>query len=213
MPVDASRPVMPDGSLQSLPMVRPDKMCRPELLTHPLRRWLAPARREVDLLDPQPGERIVDLGASVGYFDDEILERIGPTGSLDLVDIDGENLALYRSRRSPDLRVRYWTTSAAHLDAIPTGEVDQVLASLVLCCLGDKEGTLEQAWRLLRPGGRILVTYPRLGAGPLRMRRSRWASLMARHPWQARPVVRGWLVHRWLLEKPPSPSVAPPKGL
>jgi SAM-dependent methyltransferase len=194
-------------------MAPPDKMCRPELLTHPLRRWLAPAHREVDLLDPRPGERILDLGASVGYFDDEILRRVGPTGSLDLVDIDGENLATYRARRGADLRVRYWTISAAHIDAIPSGEVDRILASLVLCCLVEKEGALDQAWRTLRPGGRILVTYPRLGAGPLRMRRSRWVSLMSRHPWQPRPVVRGRFVHRRLLEKPRSGPTASPKGL
>jgi SAM-dependent methyltransferase len=194
-------------------MAPADKMCRPELLTHPLRRWLAPARKEIDLLDPRPGERVVDLGASVGYFDDEILERIGPSGSLDLVDIDGGNLAMYRSRHGTDARIRYWTCSAALLDPIPDGSADRVLASLVLCCLADKEGAMEQAWRILRPGGRLLVTYPRLGTGPLRLRRARWASLRAKHPWRSVPIPRGRLVHRYLLERPSNPPPESPKGL
>ena len=35
--------------------------------------------------------------------------------------------------------------------------------SLVLCCLSDKAGALSEAWRTLRPGGRALATFPRVG--------------------------------------------------
>jgi SAM-dependent methyltransferase len=203
---------VPEG-LRPLPQVPNDRMCRPEFLNNRLRRWLAPPGPEVERLGPRSGERIVDLGASVGYFDEEILNRICPNGTLDLVDIDRENLDLFQAAHGPDARLRYWFTSAATLGGIEDDGADRVLAHLVLCCLQDKEGAMAEAWRVLRPGGRLLVTYPRWGTGPLRMRRARWWSLLGRRPWEVRPVHRGRLVHRHLLEKPGSTPAAAPKGL
>ncbi len=191
-------------------------MCRPGPLDNRLRRWAAPPSRDLDALDILPGMHVVDLGAGVGYFATEVLRRLGPTGRLDLVDIDGENLAIARSRLGDDARVGFHIGSAATVPALPDADYDRVLLSLVLCCLADKDGAMETAWRLLRPGGRALVTFPR-GALPsrrgrvvLRVTRARWRSLLARRPWLVRPTRRGWAVHRFLLEKPARPAGAAP---
>ncbi len=155
--------------------------------------------------------RVVDLGAGVGYFAEETLRRVGPTGRLDLVDIDAENLAIARNRLGDDGRVTVHVGTAAAVPTLPDASADRVLLSLVLCCLVDKEGAMETAWRVLRPGGRVLVTYPR-GAVPgrrgrvvLRVTAGRWRALRDRRPWILLPVRRGWAVHRFLLEKPAVP--------
>ncbi|MCI4357662.1 MAG: class I SAM-dependent methyltransferase [Thermoplasmata archaeon] len=160
------------------------------------------------MLNPLPGEVVVDLGAGPGYYVTELLHRLGPTGRLLLVDIDAENLEMARRKAPSDSRVVVWVGSAARATDIPSGSAHRVLLSLVLCCLSDKAGALSQAWRILRPGGRLLVTFPRVGQR-LRLRRrtlgltrERWTFLMGALPWKQRPVRSGWFVRRFLLEKP-----------
>jgi SAM-dependent methyltransferase len=184
-----------------------DRTCYRATLQNPIRRWLAPPGRELDWLLLADGQRVADLGAGVGYFDEEILRRIGAAGHLTAYDIDAANLAVARQRIGPDARYDARVGSAAHLTSIPDRWADRALLSLVICCLVDKEGALDEAWRILRPGGLALVTYPRRrrprGRAPsLRVTPERWSGLAGRHGWTVRDVPSGWVVQRHLLEKP-----------
>jgi len=198
---------------------REDRMCRAGALDNSLRRRFASPRKELDLLDLHAGMTMADLGAGVGYFAPESLARIGERGRLYLVDIDSENLELARRRVGARPNAIWIVTSAADVREIPSGSVDRVLASLVLCCLSDKAGAMEEAWRILRPGGRMVVTYPRIGLSPYRRKRSMrvtpdlWEALRARRPWTVLPSRRGAFVTRHVLEKPePGPAPSPPSG-
>ncbi|MCI4369335.1 MAG: class I SAM-dependent methyltransferase [Thermoplasmata archaeon] len=151
---------------------------------------------------------MADLGAGVGFFVRAELEAVGENGRVYLVDPDASNLAIAARRVAGDARVLFLVSSANRLDAIPDATVDRALLSLVLCCLVDKEGTMDELWRILAPGGIALITYPKLGV-PFRrrkrsmwMRRERWASLLARRPWKELPVSSGWAIARHLIEKP-----------
>ncbi len=185
-----------------------DRMCRRSGLDNPLRRWLAPAVRGLETLDIRPGHRVADLGAGVGYFAPEVLRRVGTDGRLDLVDIDAANLEIARRRVGGDPRARILVRTAADLGPIEDSTVDRVLLSLVLCCLADKAGALDEAWRILRPGGLALVTYPRVRCPLIRRRRSLrvtkgvWSSLLSRHRWRLMADPGGLLVRRYLLQKP-----------
>jgi SAM-dependent methyltransferase len=190
-----------------LPVIGQDRSCAPRALDNPLRRWLAPARREIDMLRAPSGGRVADLGAGVGFYATEILRRIGDGGELWLVEPDSDNLSIAAERVGHDRRVRLLARTAARAPDIVEGTLDRVLLSLVLCCLVDKEGVMDEAWRILRPGGLALITYPRIGPGWLRRRRSlritpaRWTSLTGRRNWAVEPVVAGRLVRRHLLRK------------
>lgn len=190
----------------ALPMVVEDRMCYARALENPFRRRFAPPSREVGFLDLSPGQTVADLGAGVGYFDPEILLRIGTGGHLFAVDIDADNLALARQRVGGDSRAEFNIASAARVPHIPADSVDRVLMSLVICCMGDKEGALDEAWRILRPGGVALVTYPKRArpfrrCPSLRVLPSRWETLRARHPWRVLPVPSSWILQRHLLRK------------
>ena len=52
----------------------------------------------VDLLDPAPGERILDLCSGRGNKTLQIVARIGPSGTLEAVERDRHNLARARER-------------------------------------------------------------------------------------------------------------------
>lgn len=185
----------------------PDRHCRPGALDNPIRRRVMPARREIDLLEVGPGMTVADLGSGVGFLLPEIARRVGPRGRIIAVDTDAENLERAR-RRVADDRLVVHRRSAAWVPEIPDGSADRVLLSLVLCCMVDKEGALDTAWRILRPGGRLLVSYPRGRGWPRRrsirlaMDPTRWRDLLVRHPWVERPVPRGLLIHRHLAERP-----------
>jgi SAM-dependent methyltransferase len=195
-----------------------DRMCYAWALDNRLRRWLAPPRTELKFLDLGPGQSVADLGAGPGYFGPEILHQIGPHGHLVLVDIDQDNLDLARRTVHDDPRARFVLGSAARLPEIPSSSVDRVLMSLVLCCLTDKAGALSEAWRLLRPGGQALVTYPRRrtpgrrSRRPLRVSAGEWRSLVGRRPWHPRSEPDGWWVRRHLLERPRATETLDPSS-
>ena len=186
-----------------------DRRCRGWTLDNWLRRWWAPATVEADLLSVGAGQRVVDLGAGVGYLAPTLLERVGLTGAVDLVDPDPRNLSLARSRWGSDRRVRIILASAANVPSIADHSVDRVVMSLVLCCMVDKAGALNEAWRILRPGGLALVTYPdrRRRLNPkkvaLRVSPELWNRLVVQHPWTVLSSQRKRLIRRHVLQKPP----------
>jgi len=169
---------------------------------------MAPASRELDWLAIHPGHTVADLGTGVGFFIQPLLGRVGSEGKLYCVDPDPENIELARRRAGGDSRVRLLLGSATHLPEIPDGSVDRVVLSLVLCCLVDKEGAMDEAWRILRPGGMLYASYPRLSVSIFRRRPSlrvtaeRWASLVRARPWEVLPVRSSWAVTRHLLARP-----------
>lgn len=184
-----------------------DRMCWPRAIDNRLRRRWAPPEREIELLELTPDCSVADLGAGTGYYAREILRRLGPTGRLFLVDIDRGNLEIARQKTLNDPRVEIHVASAAHLSKIPSGSIDRVLMAFVLCCLVDKSTALSEAWRILRPGGRLVVTFPRSGRRWHLRRHSlgltgpQWATLEKERAWEQLPVRSGWIVQRRRLKK------------
>lgn len=109
------------------------------------------------LSDPRP-RVVLDMGCGTGTLIAE-LTQMDP--SLQIVGIDGDEDVLARARKktaSVSERVRLSRGSA---DALPLDDssVDAVIASLLLHHLPAKSklGALEEAHRVLRPHGRLLV--------------------------------------------------------
>jgi SAM-dependent methyltransferase len=198
-----------------LPMVPVDRRCRPWSLDNPLRRRWAPAARELDLLEILSGQTVADLGTGVGFLLVDLLRRVGPEGRVWAIDPDPQNLQQARRRVGDHPSVQFRVGSAANLPEIPTGSVDRVVLSLVLCCMVDKEGALDETWRILRPGGRVYVSYPKVSFSLTRRRPSlrvtpeRWSSLAQAHPWDVLPVRGSWAVTRHLLARPHPAEVRP----
>ena len=192
-----------------------DRRCPAWSLDNRVRRWLSPPRLDVDLLEPIPGDRVVDLGAGVGYLTPSLLDRLGSAGELILVEPNPKAGAVLRARWEVDGRVRIFQASAGDVPMIPGESQDRAVLSLVLCCMVDKRGALDEAWRILRPGGLALVSYPEPGwrlrtvQRSLQLSRRLWDGLVVAHPWKVRRSFRRLLVRRHLLEKP---AVASPLG-
>ncbi len=126
----------------------------------PLRRATVRPAVLLDFCGPKLGETVADLGAGSGFFLEELRRRIGPTGRVYAVDVDARALALGQRLLTPDgPPVEFVHASAASVPEIPDGSVDFALSNGLLCCLVDKAGAMDEMWRILKPGGRALVTF------------------------------------------------------
>ena len=116
--------------------------------------WAWERRRALLLAEARPGERVLDLGCGAGRF----VAALRDAGA-DPVGVEIASGALERARAvapGADLRL------LAEDGSIPLehGSVDLVWCSEVLEHVADGAHLLQEARRVLRPGGRLLLTVP-----------------------------------------------------
>jgi SAM-dependent methyltransferase len=121
---------------------------------HPL---ITRARLE-EILDPRPGERLLEVGPGTGYYTLGLAERVAPEGVIELLDIQQEMLD-HTIRRARERGL--WNVSATRGDArrLPYGD-DSFDAAVLITTLGeipDPGAALRELARVLRPGGRLVV--------------------------------------------------------
>jgi SAM-dependent methyltransferase len=116
--------------------------------------WAWRRRRALLLGEARPRERVLDLGCGAGRF----VAALRDAGA-DPVGVEVAEAALVRARRNvpgADLRL------VAPDGSLPLGhgEVDLVWCSEVLEHVPDTLAFLTEIRRVLRPGGRLLLTVP-----------------------------------------------------
>jgi SAM-dependent methyltransferase len=107
----------------------------------------------------QPGETVLDLGSGGGL--DVLLSarRTGPTGLAYGLDASPDMLALARENAA-----RAKVTNARFLHGriedipLPDDHVDVIISNCVVNLSADKARVLTEAFRVLRPGGRIGIS-------------------------------------------------------
>lgn len=118
------------------------------------------------LLGDVSGLRVLDLGCGNGYLARKLARR---AATVTGIDISEEMISLARlSERSEPLGIDYRTGAASRLDGVPDASLDAVVANYLLTSLPDCAGTLAEAHRVLRPGGRLVVviSHPCFSCGP-----------------------------------------------
>ena len=104
------------------------------------------------------GENVLDIGSGPGLLACEMAAEVGATGSIDGIDPSESMLAISRGRRPPEGagELRFVAGDAC---ALPfEGErFDAAVATQVYEYVQDMPAALGEAFRVLRPGGRLLV--------------------------------------------------------
>ncbi len=109
--------------------------------------------------EPRLGETILDLGCGAGLDVLFASRGVGPDGLVVGVDFSGPMLAKARGAAA-EAGVRNVRFVQACVDALPFGSeiFDRVVSNGVLNLCVDKAGTMREAYRALRPGGRLQMT-------------------------------------------------------
>jgi SAM-dependent methyltransferase len=119
--------------------------------------------RAVELLDPSPGERILEVGCGPGVAAALVCERLGEEGRLTAIDRSGTAVARAARRNAAALAAGVLDLREVELaDFVTTdGErFDAVLAVNVnVFWTGPANAELDVMVRALRPGGRVVLAY------------------------------------------------------
>jgi ubiquinone/menaquinone biosynthesis C-methylase UbiE len=111
-----------------------------------------------EMLSPQPGQRVLEVGPGTGYYALQVARWLEPSGTLDILDIQQEMLdhTMHRARAMGVLNiVPRWGEAQAL--PYPDHHFDSAYLVATLGEVPDKGRALRELGRVLKRGGRLVV--------------------------------------------------------
>ncbi len=111
-----------------------------------------------EVLDPQPGERLLEIGPGTGYYTLDMAEWVGAEGRVEIFDLQQEFLD-HVTRRAAERGHENVVPTQGDATALPyeDASVDAVVLTAVLGEIPDPVAALREIRRVLEPGGRLVV--------------------------------------------------------
>jgi protein-L-isoaspartate O-methyltransferase len=129
-----------------------------------------------EMLEPRPGERVLEVGPGTGYYTLDVAEWVGPDGTVDVLDIQQEMLD-HTMRRAGERGLANITPTQSDAAVLPydDGSFDAAFLVTVLGEIPHQDAALRELARALKRGGRLVVGEllgdPHYVAlGPMRLR-------------------------------------------
>ncbi|MCL4559827.1 MAG: methyltransferase domain-containing protein [Chloroflexi bacterium] len=141
---------------------------------HLMRSWTAvPRRKAIELLELKPGEQLLIPGVGTGldlpYLPDGVC----------VIAMDLSPAMLKQARNKCQEPVGFSIMDGQAL-ALPDGCFDAVLLNLILSVVPDGPTAMQEAWRILKPGGRAAIFDKFLPEGNRRLGLRRLAGWLIR---------------------------------
>jgi len=109
----------------------------------------------------EPGMKVADMGAGSGFYSIAASKAVGETGKIYAIEVQKELLAKIKNDadRVGATNIDYIWADIEILNGcrIATRSVDAVFLTNTLFQVEDKMGTLHEAFRIIKPKGRILL--------------------------------------------------------
>jgi ubiquinone/menaquinone biosynthesis C-methylase UbiE len=111
-----------------------------------------------EVLAPQPGERVLELGPGTGYYALDMAEWVAPGGRLDVFDLQQEMLD-HTLRRAGERGLANVAPTQGDAQSMSYADAtfDAAYLVTVLGEIPDQEAALRELARVLKPGGRLVV--------------------------------------------------------
>jgi ubiquinone/menaquinone biosynthesis C-methylase UbiE len=128
---------------------------------HTERAYLAPEvvrqrMRSLEVLSPQSGEHIIDVGCGPGLLVHDLAIEVGPGGHVVGVDTSKPMLELAKRRCDGLAQVELVESDATNLLA-DAAAFDAAACVQTLLYIEDTDQVLAEIYRVLKPGGRVLL--------------------------------------------------------
>ncbi|MBK7405589.1 MAG: class I SAM-dependent methyltransferase [Phycisphaerales bacterium] len=118
---------------------------------------LAPYRQSDPII--RPGMRVLDARCSTGYGAAHLAQQVGPSGAVVALDPDHESIRFAR-RRYPYGNVSFEIGGPDSVSGEFEGAFDAIVAVELLQDAEQAARTLAGLWRVLAPGGPMLLVQP-----------------------------------------------------
>lgn len=111
-----------------------------------------------EILEPIPGERVLEVGPGTGYYTLPVADWLGPDGRLDVFDLQPEMLD-HTMRRAGERGLANITPTQGDARQLPYDDAafDAAYLVTVLGEIPDQAAALGELRRVLKPTGRLVV--------------------------------------------------------
>jgi ubiquinone/menaquinone biosynthesis C-methylase UbiE len=111
-----------------------------------------------EILEPRPGERLLEVGPGTGYYALPAAVWVAPGGRLDVLDVQQEMLD-HTVRRAAELGRDNITPTLADARSLPYPDdsFDGAYLVTVLGEIPDQDAALRELRRVVKPDGRVVV--------------------------------------------------------
>lgn len=109
-------------------------------------------------LEPQSGERVLEIGPGTGYYTLDVARELGPNGILHIFDLQQEMLD-HTMRRATDAGLSNIVPQQGNAERLPYDDetFDGAYLVTVLGEIPDRAAALREIHRVLKANGRLVV--------------------------------------------------------
>ncbi|MBI2045910.1 MAG: methyltransferase domain-containing protein [Parcubacteria group bacterium] len=132
-------------------------------------------QKNIGQLDVREGDRVADFGAGSGAYVFAVSGRVGPSGRVYAVDVQKDLLTKLKNEARQqhifNIEIIWADLDSGAGTALLEESVDICIISNLLFQVSSKEQVALEAWRILKPNGKVLIvdwndSYGGLGPSP-----------------------------------------------